>query len=61
MPQGTGSFIFIFLFLYFIFDMLHGPLLTYNLGIMHLEVAVEKDFCSLPSCCSGVDLIRTTR
>lgn len=27
-----------------ILDMLHCLLLTYDLGIMHLKVAVEKDF-----------------
>ena len=52
---------FIFIFLCFIFDVLHVPLLMCDLGVARLEVAVEKDFCSLPSCCSGIDSIRTTR
>ena len=50
-----------FLFLCFMFDALCVPLLMHDLGVVRLEVAVEEDFCSLHSCCSGIDSIRTTR
>ena len=33
----------------------------YSFAYSAVEVAIEKDFCSLTSYCSGVDLVRTTR
>ena len=53
--------VFIFTFLCFMLDVLRVLLLVCDLGVVRLEVAVEKGFCSLLSCCSGIDSIRTTR
>lgn len=61
---GHGKFCFrafAFAFLCFMLGVLHAPPLAHDLGVACLEVAVEKGFCSLPSCCSGTDSIRTTR